>query len=134
MLAFVQIFVDEFMPWILALAMGMLGVVAGVLALNHGALLLILPGLAFSLGVTGATIGLLAIVAGLSGGGIAPTILGVANLLVCLMLIDQPLLVKLEAPELFSAILLAQGTALIILGTRTQGKKSIHVFRYGPHV
>ena len=120
-LAFVQIFIDESMPWILALAMGILGVVAGILALNHPALLVLISSdLAFSLGVTGATIGLLAIVTGLSGGGIAPIILGVANLLVSLILIDQPLLVKLEAPEVFSAVLLVQGAALLILGARTQ--------------
>jgi uncharacterized membrane protein HdeD (DUF308 family) len=131
-LAFVQIFVDESMPWILTLAMGILGVVAGILALNHPPLLvLILPDLALSLGVTGGTIGLLAIVAGLSGGGIAPTVLGVANLLVCLVLVDQPLLVKLEAPEVFSAILLVQGAALLILSTRTRGEKSVH--RHEPH-
>jgi uncharacterized membrane protein HdeD (DUF308 family) len=120
-LSLVQIYVDDSIAWLWSLLIGFLGVVAGIFVLNHPPLfVLIMPDLVLSLGVIALTIGMLEIIGGWTGGGIAPFVLGVINLLIGFLLLDPPLLMAVQAPLAFGALLLVQGVALLILAFRTR--------------
>jgi uncharacterized membrane protein HdeD (DUF308 family) len=120
-LSLVQIYVDDSIAWLWSLLIGFLGVVAGIFVLNHPPLfVLIMPDLVLSPGVIALTIGMLEIIGGWTGGGIGPFVLGVINLLIGFLLLDPPLLMAVQAPLAFGALLLVQGVALLILAFRTR--------------
>ena len=82
-LELVRMFVDRSVPWYWSLLIGLLGIAAGLLVLNHPLFAaVILPAtLVIYLGVLGIVIGIFAIIGGFSGGGIGSFIFGVLNLL-----------------------------------------------------
>src|SRR4026208_1952145 len=77
-LELVRMFVDRSVPWYWSLLIGLLGIAAGLLVLNHPLFAaVILPAtLVIYLGVLGIVIGIFAIIGGFSGGGIGSLIFG----------------------------------------------------------
>ena len=75
------------MDW--SLLIGILGIAAGLLVLNHPlfAAVLLPATLVIYLGVLGIVMGIFAIIGGFSGGGIGSFIFGVLNLLIGILLL-----------------------------------------------
>lgn len=115
-LELVRIFVDRSVPWIWSLLIGILGVVAGILVLNHPLFAaVVLPAtLVIYLGILGLVFGALGIIGAFSGGGIGSFILGVINVLVGLLLLSSPVAAAIAVPLVFGILLLIEGVALII--------------------
>src|SRR4029079_10586600 len=81
-LELVRMFVDRSVPWIWSLLIGIVGIAAGVLVLNHPlfAAVLLPATLVIYLGVLGIIMGLFGIIGGFAGGGIGSFIFGVLHL------------------------------------------------------
>jgi uncharacterized membrane protein HdeD (DUF308 family) len=121
-LELVRMFVDRSVPWIWSLLIGILGIVAGVLVLNHPLFAaIVLPAtLVLYLGVLGVIIGILGIIGGFAGGGIGSFIFGVLNLLIGILLLSSPAAATLAVPFVFGILLLIEGVALIIWAFRVR--------------
>ena len=123
-LELVRAFVDRSVPLIWSLWIGALGVVAGVLVLNHPLFAAVIPPstLLIYLAVLGLFMGVLEIIGGLSGGGIGSFISAVANLLVGLLLVVFIVLLPAAAPlavrSTLGGLLFVEGVALIICARR----------------
>jgi uncharacterized membrane protein HdeD (DUF308 family) len=115
-------FVDRSVPWYWSLLIGLLGIAAGLMVLNHPLLAsAILPAtLVIYLGVLGIIIGILAIIGGFTGGGIGNFIFGVLNLLIGILLLSSPIAATLAVPFVFGILLLIEGLALIIWAFRVR--------------
>jgi uncharacterized membrane protein HdeD (DUF308 family) len=118
----VRVFVDRSVPWIWSLLLGLLGIVAGLLVLNHPLFAaVILPAtLIIYLGVLGLIIGAVGIIGGFTGGGIGSFIFGVISLLIGLLLLGSPIAAGLAVPLVFGVLLLIEGVALIIWAFRVR--------------
>jgi uncharacterized membrane protein HdeD (DUF308 family) len=116
----VRVFVDRSVPWYWSLLLGILGIVAGLIVLNHPLLAaVVLPAtLVIWLGVLGLVIGVIEIIGAFSGGGVGSFILGVINILIGLLLLGSPGLATLAVPFVFGILLLIEGVALIIWAFR----------------
>ena len=101
---------------------GLLGIAAGLLVLNHPlfAAVLLPATLVFYLGVLGIVMGILAIIGGFSGGGIGSFIFGVLNLLIGILLLSSPVAATLAVPFVFGILLLIEGIALIVWAFRVR--------------
>jgi uncharacterized membrane protein HdeD (DUF308 family) len=121
-LELVRVFVDRSVPWIWSLLIGILGIVAGILVLNHPlfAAVLLPATLVFYLGVLGVVIGIFEIIGGFTGGGLGSFILGVVNLLIGILLLSSPVMATLAVPFVFGILLLIEGVALIIWAFRVR--------------
>ncbi len=121
-LELVRMFVDRSVPWYWSLLIGLLGIAAGLLVLNHPLFAaVILPAtLVIYLGVLGVVIGILAIIGGFSGGGIGSFIFGVLNLLIGILLLSSPVAATLAVPFVFGILLLIEGVALIVWAFRVR--------------
>lgn len=115
-------FVDRSVPWIWSLLIGLLGIVAGILVLNHPLFAaIILPAtLVLYLGVLGIVMGIFGIIGGFAGGGIGSFIFGVLNLLIGILLLSSPAAATLAVPLVFGILLLIEGVALIIWAFRVR--------------
>ena len=121
-LELVRMFVDRSVPWIWSLLIGLLGIVAGILVLNHPLFAaIILPAtLVLYLGVLGIVMGIFSIIGGFAGGGIGSFIFGVLNLLIGILLLSSPAAATLAVPLVFGILLLIEGVALIIWAFRVR--------------
>ncbi|MGB2931137.1 MAG: HdeD family acid-resistance protein [Methyloceanibacter sp.] len=121
-LELVRIFVDRSVPWVWSLLIGVLGIVAGILVLNHPmfAALVLPTTLVVYLGIVGLIMGVLAIIGGFTGGGIGSFILGVITALIGLLLLGSPVAAALAVPFVFGILLLIQGIGLIIWAFRVR--------------
>jgi uncharacterized membrane protein HdeD (DUF308 family) len=121
-LSLVQMFVDRSVPWIWSLLIGISGVVSGVLLVRHPLVAaLTLPTIiVIVFGVEGLVMGVLEIIGGFSGGGIASFIRGAINLLIGLLLLSSPMTAALAVPLVFGLFLLVEGVALIVLAFRVR--------------
>lgn len=121
-LELVRMFVDRSVPWIWSLLIGLLGIVAGILVLNHPLFAaIILPAtLVLYLGVLGIVMGIFGIFGGFAGGGIGSFIFGVLNLLIGILLLSSPAAATLAVPLVFGILLLIEGVALIIWAFRVR--------------
>jgi uncharacterized membrane protein HdeD (DUF308 family) len=121
-LELVRMFVDRTVPWIWSLLIGILGIVAGVLVLNHPLFAaIVLPAtLVLYLGVLGVIIGIFGIIGGFTGGGVGSFIFGVLNLLIGILLLSSPVMATLAVPFVFGILLLIEGVALIIWAFRVR--------------
>jgi uncharacterized membrane protein HdeD (DUF308 family) len=121
-LELVRMFVDRSVSWVWSLLLGILGIVAGVLVLNHPlfAAVILPTTLVIYLGVLGLAIGVVEIIGGFSGGGIGSFILGVINILIGLLLLGSPMMAALAVPFVFGILLLIEGIALIIWAFRVK--------------
>ncbi len=115
-LELVRVFVDRSVPWIWSLLIGILGIVAGVLVLNHPLFAaVVLPAtLVVYLGILGLVVGAVGIIGAFTGGGIGSFIFGGINLLIGLLLLGSPIAATLAIPFVFGVLLLVEGVALII--------------------
>jgi uncharacterized membrane protein HdeD (DUF308 family) len=121
-LSLVQMFVDRSVPWIWSLLIGISGVVSGVLLVRHPLVAaLTLPTIiVIVFGIEGLVMGVLEIIGGFSGGGIASFIRGAINLLIGLLLLSSPMTAALAVPLVFGLFLLLEGVALIVLAFRVR--------------
>ncbi len=121
-LELVRMFVDRSVPWFWSLLIGILGIIAGILVLNHPLFAaIILPAtLVLYLGVLGVIIGIFGIIGGFSGGGMGSFIFGVLNLLIGILLLSSPVIATLAVPFVFGILLLIEGVALIIWAFRVR--------------
>jgi uncharacterized membrane protein HdeD (DUF308 family) len=115
-LELVRVFVDRSVPWIWSLLIGILGIVAGLLVLNHPlfAAVVLPTTLVLYLGILGLVVGALGIIGAFTGGGIGSFVFGVINLLIGLLLVSSPVAAALAVPFVFGVLLLIEGIALII--------------------
>jgi uncharacterized membrane protein HdeD (DUF308 family) len=122
-LELVRIFVDRSQPWYWSLLIGVLGIIAGIIVLNHPMLTaLALPTtLVIYLGVVSLIMGVVGIIGGLSGGGFGSFLLGIASLLIGVLLLGSPMTTALAVPFVFGILLLIEGIALIIFAFRVKG-------------
>ena len=122
MLSLVQMFVDRSVPWIWSLLIGIVGIAAGVLIIRHPlvAALTLPTMIVIIFGLEGLVMGILEIIGGFAGGGIASFIRGAFNLVIGLLLLSSPTAAALAVPLVFGALLLVEGVALIVLAFRVR--------------
>jgi uncharacterized membrane protein HdeD (DUF308 family) len=122
-LELVRVFVDRSQPWIWSLLVGILGIIAGIVVLNHPALTaLALPTtVVVYLGIVSLVMGVAGIIGGFTGGGIGSFILGVVSLIIGLLLLGSPMATALAVPFVFGILLLIEGIALIVFAFRVRG-------------
>ena len=122
-LELVRVFVYSSQPWLWSLIVGILGIVAGVVVLNHPALTaLALPTtVVIYLGVVSLVMGIAGIIGGFSGGGIGSFLLGIFSLIIGALLLGSPLTTALAVPFVFGILLLIEGVALIVFAFRVKG-------------
>jgi uncharacterized membrane protein HdeD (DUF308 family) len=122
-LELVRVFVDRSQPWYWSLLVGVLGIIAGVIFLNHPVLtaLAIPTTLVVYLGVISLIMGVVGVIGGFSGGGIGSFIFGVLNLLIGILLLSSPVAATLAVPFVFGILLLIYGVALIVFAFRVKG-------------
>jgi uncharacterized membrane protein HdeD (DUF308 family) len=65
--------------------------------------------------------GVLGIIAGISGGGFGSFLLGIASLLIGALLLGAPMTTALAVPFVFGILLLIEGVALIVYAFRVKG-------------
>jgi uncharacterized membrane protein HdeD (DUF308 family) len=121
-LELVRVFVDRSVPWIWSLLIGILGIVAGILVLNHPLFAaVVLPAtLVVYLGILGLVVGAFGVIGAFAGGGIGSFIFGGINLLIGLLLLGSPLAATLAIPFVFGVLLLIEGVGLIIWAFRVR--------------
>jgi uncharacterized membrane protein HdeD (DUF308 family) len=122
-LEIVRVFVDRSVPWVWSLLIGILGIIAGILVLNHPLFAaLVLPAtLVIYLGVLGLVAGVFGIIGGFTGGGIGSFIFGIINLLIGLLLLTSPVAAAIAVPFVFGVLLLIEGVGLIIWAFKVRG-------------
>ena len=122
-LELVRIFVDRSQPWYWSLIVGILGIIAGIVVLNHPVLTAVaLPTtVVIYLGVVSLVMGVAGIIGGFSGGGIGSFLLGIFSLIIGVLLLGSPLTTALAVPFVFGILLLIEGVALIIFAFRVKG-------------
>jgi DNA-binding winged helix-turn-helix (wHTH) protein/uncharacterized membrane protein HdeD (DUF308 family) len=121
-LALVRVFVDQSVPWLWSLVIGITGILAGIFVARHPLLAaLTMPtAIVIVLGVLGLIMGATEIVGGFMGGGIGSFILGVIYVPVGLFLLGSPIAAALAAPPVFGVLLLVQGVALTAFAFRAR--------------
>ena len=121
-LELVRVFVDRSVPWYWSLLIGILGLIAGIIVLNHPmfAAVLLPTTIVLYLGILGLIMGAVQIVGGFTGGGLGSFALGVINVLVGLILLGAPMAAALAVPLVFGILLLIEGVALIIWAFRVR--------------
>jgi uncharacterized membrane protein HdeD (DUF308 family) len=119
-LELVRVFVDRSVAWYWSLLIGILGIAAGIIVLNHPmfAAVLLPTTIVLYLGILGLIIGAVQIIGGFTGGGLGSFALGVINVLIGLILLGSPLAAALAVPLVFGILLLIEGAALIIWAFR----------------
>jgi uncharacterized membrane protein HdeD (DUF308 family) len=121
-LSLVRMFVDRSVPWIWSLLIGIVGILAGIVVLRHPLLATIMVPtvIVIVLGIEGLVMGVLEIIASITGGGIGSFVMGVLYVLVGLLLLASPVAAALAVPLVFGVLLLIQGVALIVLAFRAR--------------
>jgi uncharacterized membrane protein HdeD (DUF308 family) len=121
-LELVRVFVDRSVPWYWSLLIGVLGIVAGIIVLNHPiTTAVVLPTtVVIYLGVLSLVMGIIGIIGGFAGGGIGSFILGVISAIIGVLLLSSPLNAALAVPFVFGILLLIEGVALIIWAFRVK--------------
>lgn len=122
-LELVRVFVDRSQPWIWSLVIGILGIVAGIIVLNHPALtaLAIPTTVVVYLGVVSLVMGVVGLIGGFTGGGVGSFLLGIVSILIGILLLGAPMATALAVPFVFGILLLIEGVALIVYAFRVKG-------------
>jgi uncharacterized membrane protein HdeD (DUF308 family) len=115
-LELVRMFVDRSVPWYWSLLIGVLGIVAGIIVLNHPmfAAVVLPTAIVVWLGILGLVIGVFAMIGGFTGGGVGSFIFGLVNFVIGLILLGSPMVAALAVPLVFGILLVIQGVILII--------------------
>jgi len=121
-LELVRVFVDSSVPWYWSLLIGVLGIVAGLIVLNHPIFsAVVLPtAIVIWLGVLGLVIGVFAMIGAFTGGGVGSFIFGLINFVIGLLLLGAPMAAAIAVPLVFGILLLVQGVILIIWAFRVK--------------
>jgi uncharacterized membrane protein HdeD (DUF308 family) len=119
-LSLVRAFVDESVPWIWSLLIGIVGILAGLSVIKHPLLAAIgVPtAIVIILGLQGLIMGVFEIIGAFAGGGVGSFILGAIYVVIAILLLGSPIMASLAVPTVFGVLLLVQGAALIILAIR----------------
>ncbi len=122
-LELVRVFVDRSVPWYWSLLIGVLGIVAGLIVLNHPmfAAVVLPTAVVVWLGVLGLVIGVLAMIGAFTGGGVGSFIFGLVNFIIGLVLLGAPMTAALAVPLVFGILLLVQGVILVVWAFRAKG-------------
>ena len=114
-LELVRMFVDRSVPWFWSLLVGVIGVAAGILVLNHPlfAALALPATLVIYLGILALVFGVFGIISAFSGGGIGSFVLGGINILIGLLLLGSPVAAAIAVPFVFGVLLVVEGVALV---------------------
>lgn len=115
----VGIFLDH-TQWGWKLFAGVLGVVAGLLVIQHPlwSTVLIPATLIVILGVVGLVFGIVGLISAFQGGGWGPGILGVLGILLGLILLGSPLLGAVALPIIMGVFALIGGIAAVVQAFR----------------
>ena len=121
-LSLVRMFVDSSSAGIWSLLSGIIGILAGIVVLNHPMLAAVtVPTiLILILGFESLFMGVFEIIRGFKGGGGGAFILGVINVLVGLLLLGRPMMAALAIPFFFGVLLLIEGIGLVIWAFRAR--------------
>jgi uncharacterized membrane protein HdeD (DUF308 family) len=121
-LELVRVFVDRSVPWYWSLLIGVLGIVAGIVVLQHPVItaLAIPTAVVVYLGVLAIIMGVVGIIGGFSGGGFGSFLLGLASLIIGILLLGSPLTTAIAVPFVFGIILLVEGVLLIVWSLRVR--------------
>lgn len=121
-LELVRMFVDRSQSWVWSLLLGILGIVAGIVVLNHPLVAaLALPAtVVIYLGVISLIMGVIGIIGAFTGGGVGSFLLGLVSLLIGALLLGAPLTTALAVPFVFGSLLLIEGVALIVYAFRVK--------------
>jgi uncharacterized membrane protein HdeD (DUF308 family) len=122
-LELVRVFVDDSVPWYWSLLIGVVGIIAGIIVLNHPlfAAIVLPTAIVVWLGVIGLVIGVFSIIASFTGGGIGSFFFGVINFIIGLILLGSPMMAAIAVPFVFGILLLIQGVVLIVWAFRVKG-------------
>ncbi len=115
-LELVRVFVDDSVPWYWSAAIGILGILAGIIVLRHPlfAAVVLPTALVVWLGILGLVIGVIAMIGAFMGGGVGSFVFGIVNFIIGLILLGAPIPAAVAVPIVFGALLLVQGVFLII--------------------
>jgi uncharacterized membrane protein HdeD (DUF308 family) len=115
----VGIFLDH-KQWGWKLFTGILGVLAGILVIQHPlwSTVLIPTTLVIILGVVGLIFGIMGIVAAFQGGGWSPGILGVLGIILGLILLGSPFIGAISLPLILGVFALIGGIAAVVQAFR----------------
>jgi len=118
----VRVFVDRSVPWYWSLLIGVLGIIAGIVVLNHPLItaLAIPTAVVVYLGGLAIIKNKIGIIGGLSGGGFGSFLLGLASLIIGILLLGSPLTTAIAVPFVFGIILLIEGVLLIVWAFRVR--------------
>lgn len=119
-LELVRVFVDKSVPWFWSLIIGVVGIVAGIIVLNHPlfAAIVLPAAVVIWLGVLGIIIGVFAVIASFAGGGVGSFVFGIINFIIGLILLSSPMTAAIAVPLVFGILLLIQGVVLIVWSLR----------------
>jgi len=123
-LELVRVFVDRSQPWIWSLLLGILGIIAGIIVLNHPVLtaLAIPTTVVIYLGVVSMVMGVIGIIGAFSGGGVGSFLLGLVS---GVLLLGAPLTTALAVPFVFGILLdSGRGADRLRLPRQGLGRKS----------
>lgn len=120
-LSIVRIFRDR-SRWGLKLAAGILGIIAGLLALQFplGVAIILQATVVVILGIIGLVVGLISIIEAFQGGGWGLGILGVISIILGFLLIFNPLQGAVSLPVVLGIIGIIGGVAVIIIAFRAR--------------
>jgi uncharacterized membrane protein HdeD (DUF308 family) len=131
-LSLVRIFVDQ-SGWGRKLAVGILGIVAGLVVLRHPLWsAALVPGtLIIFLGFVGIAVGVLEVVESMRGGGWGPAILGVASALFGLLLVFNPVPFLVALPVLIGVVAGSAGVIAVIIALAMRSDQAARARRDG---
>jgi len=111
----VAIFVDS-SQWGWKLISGILGVIAGLLVLQHPlwSTLLVPTTIVFIIAIQGIVIGVIGLIQSFQGGGWGAALMGVISLVLGILLLSRPLLAATTLPFVFGGFAIVGGIAAVI--------------------
>lgn len=109
--------------WGLKLALGILGILAGIYVLRHPlwASLLVVTFVVVLLGIEGLLMGIVSLIEGFRGGGWGSVVLGILYLIFGLVLLANRYVAALSLPLVLGAFGLVGGIILIVVAFRVRG-------------
>ena len=117
----VEIFVgDKSTHWGWLLLYGVLGIIAGIVVLQHPLLATVFIAglLVIFLGVAGVIMGIVNLIRAFKGGGWGIGVLGVIDFIIGILLLTSPLMISIALPFVIGILSLLGGVVLIVLSFR----------------
>jgi uncharacterized membrane protein HdeD (DUF308 family) len=120
----VGMFVDN-TAWGLKLALGILGILAGIYVLRHPlwASILVVTFVVVLLGVQGLVMGIVSLIEGFRGGGWGSVVLGILYLIFGLLLLANTYVAALSLPIILGIFGIIGGIVTIVISLRVRGMR-----------